>query len=249
MDSKQLANVVDFGTTHGFESLLIVRHGKIVAEAGYAPYYHAGIANRVYSVTKSVISTLMAIACKDGLLDSTNHRVLDFFDRSSIANIDERKKAITVQNLLDMTSGIDWTEHFAPPSSDMEMAASVDWVKFVLDRPMSSVPGEIFNYNSGNPHLLSAILTKLTGMNALEYAWALPDKPVYMAVGRYGQVIMIFPDLDVVAVTTGHKEYPLGEFAESIYSSAKLDTSLPADPVGAKVLADKILEVSTVKPH
>jgi CubicO group peptidase (beta-lactamase class C family) len=85
MDSKQLANVVDFGTTHGFESLLIVRHGKIVAEAGYAPYYRAGIANRVYSVTKSVISTLMAIACKDGLLDSTNHRVLDFFDRSSIA--------------------------------------------------------------------------------------------------------------------------------------------------------------------
>ena len=70
-----------------------------------------------------------------------------------------------------------------------------------------------------------------------------------MAVGRYGQVIMIFPDLDIVVVTTGHKEYPLSEFAESIYRSAKLDTSLPADPVGAKLLADKILEVSTVKPH
>jgi hypothetical protein len=51
------------------------------------------------------------------------------------------------------------------------------------------------------------------------------DKPVYMAVGRYGQVIMIFPDLDVVAVTTGHKEYPLSEFAESIYSSALLNTA------------------------
>jgi len=70
-----------------------------------------------------------------------------------------------------------------------------------------------------------------------------------MAVGRYGQVIMIFPDLDIVVVTTGHKEYPLNEFAESIYRSAKLDTSLPADPVGAKVLADKILEISTVRPH
>jgi len=62
MDSKQLASAVDFGTTHRFESLLTVRHGKIVAEAGYAPYYHAGSADRVYSVTKSVISTLIAVA-------------------------------------------------------------------------------------------------------------------------------------------------------------------------------------------
>ena len=53
-----------------------------------------------------------------------------------------------------------------------EMERSPDWVKFVLDRPMSSAPGDVFNYNNGNPHLLSAIITKLTGMSALEYAKA-----------------------------------------------------------------------------
>ena len=68
MDSKELAKLVDFGTAHGFDSLLIVRHGKMVAEVYYAPYA-AGIPHAVWSVTKSVIGTLTAIAWKDGLLD------------------------------------------------------------------------------------------------------------------------------------------------------------------------------------
>lgn len=37
---------------------------------------------------------------------------------------------------------------------------------------MSNTPGDLFNYNSGNPHLLSAILTKLTGMSTSDYAKA-----------------------------------------------------------------------------
>src|SRR6202047_5174392 len=51
-------------------------------------------------------------------------------------------------------------------------SAAPDWVKFILDRPMSSVRGYAFNYNSGNTHLLSAIITKLSGMSVLEYAKA-----------------------------------------------------------------------------
>jgi len=109
MDSKELAKLVDFGTTHGFDSLLVARRGRIVAEAYYAPYA-AGIPHTINSCTKSIISTLTAIAFKEGLLDSPSHRVLDFFDRREIANLDERKEAITVQNLLDMTSGLELIE-------------------------------------------------------------------------------------------------------------------------------------------
>jgi CubicO group peptidase (beta-lactamase class C family) len=105
MDSKELAKLVDFGTVHSFDSLLVARHGKVVAEVYYAPYTQ-GIPHTVNSVTKGVISTLTGIASKDGLLDP-NHRVLDFFDRRSIANVDDRKKTITVQSLLEMTSGIE----------------------------------------------------------------------------------------------------------------------------------------------
>jgi CubicO group peptidase (beta-lactamase class C family) len=86
-----------------------------------------------------------------------------------------RREAITVQNLLDMTSGIVWKElenGTAYWSLLREMTRSPDCVKFILYRPMSSAPGDEFNYNSGNQHLLSAILTKLTGMGTLEYAKA-----------------------------------------------------------------------------
>jgi hypothetical protein len=79
--------------------------------------------------------------------------------------------------------------------------------------------------------------------------WAFPDKHVYMAVGRYGQRIMVFRDLDVVAVTTGRSgNYPLSKLSDYISSSVKSDTALPADATSAKLLADKILDVSTEKP-
>jgi hypothetical protein len=96
MDSKELANLVDFGTTLSLDSLLVVRHGKIVAEAYYAPYA-AGIPHAVYSSVKAVISSLVSIASKDGLLDSPSHRVFDFFGRRSFASVDDRKEAITIQ--------------------------------------------------------------------------------------------------------------------------------------------------------
>ena len=171
MDSKALADLVDFGRTHELDSLLVIRHGTIVAEAYYAPF-RAGLKHRINSVTKSVIGTLVAIALKQGRLDSLDHRAMDFFQDRKIANLDEEKKAITIQNLLDMTSGLDWSEppDDGLPHSMVAMRRSADWEQFVLDRPMAAKPGATFNYDSGNPQLLSAILTRLTGESALDYA-------------------------------------------------------------------------------
>lgn len=331
MDPATLARLVEFGTTRSFDSLLIVRHGRIVLDVYYAPYA-ADIPHITNSTTKAVIGTLMAIASKDGLLDSTDHRVLDFFTDRSIANVDERKKAITVQNLLDMTSGLDWEEPLSGrPVSMIATEQSSDWIKFILDRQMSNAPGDIFNYNSGNTHLLSAILTGLTGLSASDYAkarlfgplgistwnwrrdpqgisiggyglallprdmakigyfylrhgewegkslvpagwvdktrhatvnmnalrtptlrysnlfWALPDKKVYMAVGYHCQIIMIFPELDIVAVMTARDFCPITKMADDISGAVKSDTALPPDPAGTNLLAGAIYEVSTEK--
>jgi CubicO group peptidase (beta-lactamase class C family) len=333
MDSKELVKLVDFGTTGSLDSLLVVRHGKIVVEAYYAPY-DAGIPHQIYSATKSIVSTLTAIARKDGLLDSPEHRVLDFFDRRSIANVDDRKDAITVQDLLYMTSGIEWKQPLGGwPETMFEMEGSPNWVKFVLDRPMASAPGKVFNYSNGNAHIVSAIITRLTGMSALEYAkaklfgplgikdlfwqhdpqgisygggglylqprdmaklgylylhngawerqqllpsdwidklihvtidphapgepesryssffWVIPDRHVYAALGYHDQLIMVFPELDIVVVTTGRDNHPLREMADSIYSSVKSETALTSDAAGADLLANKILDVGTEKPN
>jgi hypothetical protein len=69
-----------------------------------------------------------------------------------------------------------------------------------------------------------------------------------MANGYHGQHIMVFPDLDVVAVTTGRDWCPLHEFADLVCGSVKSDKSLPADAPSANLLANRILNVSTEKP-
>jgi CubicO group peptidase (beta-lactamase class C family) len=186
MDSAALAKLLDFGTSRSFDSLLIARHGRIVLDAYYAPY-RADIPHIINSSTKAVMGTLTAIAVKDGLLDSLNHPMLDFFPGRDIANLDDRKKAITVQSLLDMTSGIDWKEPIdgSRPDTLFEYERSPDPIKFVLDRPMSHAPGELFNYNSGNPHLLSAIITRLSGMSARDYAKARLFDPLGIGLSNW----------------------------------------------------------------
>jgi len=171
MDSAALAKLVAFGTTRSFDSLLIARHGKIVFDAYYAPYT-ADIPHAINSCTKAVIATLIAIAHGDGLLDRLDHPMLDFFPSRSIANLDERKRAITVQHLLNMTSGLEWEEgaEGGHEQSLIDLGRAANWTQFILDRPMAHQPGEVFYYNSGGPDLLSAIITKLTGKRALEYA-------------------------------------------------------------------------------
>jgi CubicO group peptidase (beta-lactamase class C family) len=149
---------------------VIVRHGKIVTEVYYAPYA-AGITHDLRSVTKSVVGTLVAIALQHGMLDSVNHPIIDFFSGESITNIDSNKEAMTVQHLLDMTSGIAWREkNYSPDETVMHMYEAPDRTRFVLDQPMSGAPGAQFYYNSGNPYVLSALINKLTGDNAFAFA-------------------------------------------------------------------------------
>jgi hypothetical protein len=59
---------------------------------------------------------------------------------------------------------------------------------------------------------------------------------------------MIFPDLDMVAVTTSRATYSLSEFANLVTGTVKSDTELPGKQAGVELLANKILEVSTEKP-
>jgi Beta-lactamase. len=78
MDSAELEKIIAYGKTKSFDSLLIARHGHIVLDAYYAPYT-GDIPHNLNSATKSVVSSLVAILRKDGLLLSFEHPVLDLF--------------------------------------------------------------------------------------------------------------------------------------------------------------------------
>jgi CubicO group peptidase (beta-lactamase class C family) len=146
------------------DSLLVVRGGYLVYE-----YDAAGVAalRNIKSVTKSLTSALVGIAIQAGDLESIDER-LGFLLPEVFATIRDRgKREITVRDLLTMRSGLEWAEYGA---SAVQMTASPDWGRFVLERPLIHVPGTQFNYSTGDTQLLSAILHKLTGLSLLDYA-------------------------------------------------------------------------------
>jgi CubicO group peptidase (beta-lactamase class C family) len=149
----------------GLHGYLVVRCGYLIADAYRYPY-DGSIYHDLASVTKSVMTTLIGIAADQGRLD-LDQTVLSFFPDRTIANRDARKARITVRHLLAMSSGLRWD---SAADEESQLLASPDWVQFGLDLPARSEPGTAFVYSSSGMHLLSAILTEVTGMTALEFA-------------------------------------------------------------------------------
>ncbi len=159
----------------GLHSLLVVRHGKLVSET-YFSLYDADTTHLLYSVTKSFTSTLVGIAIEQGLLEGVDQPVLAYFPGMRVKNQDAQKSAMSLENLLSMTSGLDWQEGDPVYRA---MYASDDWVKFVMNIPMRAGPGEEFNYCSGCSHVLSAVLQQNVGMSTQEFA----DRNLFRPLG------------------------------------------------------------------
>jgi CubicO group peptidase (beta-lactamase class C family) len=118
-----------------------------------------------------VVSTLIGIAIDKGFIDNTSQLLLDFFPGRTVANLSMWKEAITLEDVLRMRSGFEWDEDGYETYNDFfKMENSPDWVQYVLDRPMAYEPGSTFYYNSGNSHLLAAIINETTGMTPLAFA-------------------------------------------------------------------------------
>jgi CubicO group peptidase (beta-lactamase class C family) len=150
-------------------SFTLIRHGRLLLDTSFYPY-DGRTPHNLASVTKSVMTTLIAIAADQGKL-KLDEPMLDFFPNRAIANRDDRKQQITVRQLAGMSSGLDCVgEHDEPTLHQMN--ASPDWVQFTLDLKMAARPGSVFSYCSPGMHLLSAILQKATGTTTLDFARA-----------------------------------------------------------------------------
>ena len=170
LDSAKLAEGVQaIHDSHtAIDSLMIIRNGYVVLDAYFFPY-NGSFPHDLGSVTKSVTTTLIGIAAGQGKLQ-LDQPVVSFFPGRTIANLDERKKSLTVRHLVSMRNGMEsQCFHGDEPTLDV-MRSQSDWVQAALDRKMTSQPGTSFCYDSPGMHLLSAILQKVTGMTELDYA-------------------------------------------------------------------------------
>jgi CubicO group peptidase (beta-lactamase class C family) len=141
--------------------------------AWWHPYYRHTTLHSMQSVTKSVVSAIIGIAIAEGVFPDLDTPVLSFFDADSVANIDERKRAMTLRHLLTMSDGLLWDENLPytdPANSFAIMAKAHDWVQFTISLPMSREPGTAFNYNSGATLILGHIFRQATGIDIEEFA-------------------------------------------------------------------------------
>ena len=141
------------------------------------PYYRATDLHTMQSVSKTVTSVILGVAITRGdFKASLKTPVLKYFDVAKVKNVDDRKRHLTVENLLTMTSGMNSEELFYPESSDapendfVHMEASDDWVQYAIDEPIVEEPGRNFTYSSADTELLAYIFQKETGQDIDTYA-------------------------------------------------------------------------------
>ncbi|HEX6888014.1 MAG TPA: serine hydrolase [Candidatus Nanopelagicales bacterium] len=145
----------------GLRSVIVLAHGR----TAYERYFDSRPTDRhqVWSVTKSVIGTLIGIALAQGhlsSLDATLDTLLPAYaDRMSPGQAD-----VTLERLLTMSGGFISN----PPGMDGQ-AGHDDWIASLLEYSPEK-PRNAFSYSNATSHLLAAILEEATGQSTLDYA-------------------------------------------------------------------------------
>jgi CubicO group peptidase (beta-lactamase class C family) len=168
LDSEALASAIDEVRQNqwGVHSLLVIRHGYVVADTDFYPYNSAS-PHDLASVTKTITSTLTGVAVGSGLL-KLDQPLLSFFPNELPANIDDRKKSINVGNVLRMESGLDCG--YLPGEQELEqMKRSANWVQYALALPMKYDPGTHPSYCSPGYHLLGSVIGAASHMTEADF--------------------------------------------------------------------------------
>jgi CubicO group peptidase (beta-lactamase class C family) len=143
-------------------SIMIVRHGQVVAEGWWGPYA-ADEPHMLFSLSKSFTSTAVGLAIADGKL-KVDDPVLGFFPDEAPAQPSANLKAMRIRDLLTMSTG-----HHEEDVRDFPFTGDESVVKNFLERPVSHKPGTFFFYNTPASYMLSAIVQKVTGQPVIDY--------------------------------------------------------------------------------
>jgi CubicO group peptidase (beta-lactamase class C family) len=110
---------------------------------------------RIYSITKSVLATLVGIALDSGAITSLDRTVGSYFPEIDLAAADPRARTVTLRHMLTMTSGWDTTK--GPPGGPPAVTTSG------LFRPMAEDPGATFCYDNNSSNILGILLARAVG--------------------------------------------------------------------------------------
>ncbi len=153
------------------DSITVIRNGFIVAEVYPNPNFPRDEMHVIHSATKSIVSVLIGIAIDRGIINSVDDKVVDYFADRDIKNLDDRKRSLTIRDLLSMETGLHSRDSFLYAYEGLfALQQSDDWLQFALDLPMAADPGERFDYSNISTFLLGAVLAEATETDVLTFA-------------------------------------------------------------------------------
>jgi CubicO group peptidase (beta-lactamase class C family) len=183
MDEVMLGRAAsDAAAMPRFRSLVVARHGKVVAEN----YFGGANATTVFdlrSVTKSVVSLLTGIAIQNGLVPGIDTTVGTYVDAPY--TLDAGDRSVTVRQLLTMTSRYQWNENSA---DDYNLwVLSSDHVQFLLDRRQVDPVGQ-FTYNSAAVNLLGVVLQDAVAKPLPQFADEVLFQPIGITTAQWEEL-------------------------------------------------------------
>ncbi len=153
-------DVFDYLSLNRVSGLLVIKDGKIAFED-----YELGNTSTSrwvsFSMVKSISSTLVGAAIKDGYIASIDDPVTKYLPQLAGGSFE----GVTIRNVLQMASGVKWDETYTDPNSDRRRMLNLQIeqkpgavLKFMASLPRAAAPGSVWNYSTGETHVIGALI-------------------------------------------------------------------------------------------
>lgn len=156
---QALFNEVDQAKDACAHGLMVLRHGKVIAEGYWAPY-RASIPHAVFSISKSITGMGIGMAVELGKI-ALDESLEDILPEAAQDGVQKAIRRITVRQLLTMTAGANMTEQ--------DTLKHKDWLRAYLQSGVRFEPGTAFHYNSMNSYILAVIFKRRMGVGLDTY--------------------------------------------------------------------------------
>lgn len=159
-------HVIDDLRNSDTASFIVVKDGKLLHEQYWKGYNKLSQTNS-FSMAKAVTVMLLGKALEEGKIEKIDQKFSDFFDEFKDQPF---RKDLTLKNLAQMESGLDWDENYKNPFLPNAKAYyGRDLIKATFSRKFKGKPGERFEYQSGSTQLLGFAVKKALGQSLASY--------------------------------------------------------------------------------
>jgi len=217
--------------------VIVTQNGQIILEE-YSRNLTSDKLWPSFSVAKSITSTLVGAAIKDGYISGVDSALTDYIPELK----NTAYEGVTIDNLLTMRSGVKWSENYNSPWSDIarfikhkpknDLPVTLDYMRKLKRK---HPPGERFNYNTGETNLAGILVMRATGKSLSDYLSEKIWKPFGMEDNALWALSKTGEEIGGCCLSASMRDY--AKFGQFMLDGAKIN--------GVSILPDNWIEQAT----